>query len=280
MMIEVQRISARRLANDRRLVRRVLVGAAVAVVTIAFVRTVIAPPEAVVIRERESQIADPPEDALAASFAAAYLGVDTSRPEDREAALRPFGDPGQWPADIASGGSRVARSVVSTRVAQVAPRPDGSRVVVVQSQMSTGAVLWLAVRVQRSKNREVQIVGSPAIVGPPAVAPASESPAGGRTSVDDPQIREVITRALRNLLGGRVDDLRADLTPSARISVPPSPLSLVQLSALEWTEEGSSVLARVRVTDADSVEMDLDYELDLFRNSDSRWLVAAAHLPY
>lgn len=275
-MIAVDRMSVRQLRADRARLRRVVMAAAVAIVAIALLRTAVFPPHEVRVERVADSRVDVSSDALAQRFAAAWLEFDSSHPDAREQALAAFGSDAAW--DASSSRRSVHRRVTSSRVSQVAVRPDGSRIVVVEAQVSDAHTTYLAVRVQRDHAGALQIVGAPAIVAAPDSAPAVDAPKDADQDVGDPVIREVVGRGLRNLLAGRDDDLRADLDPDAHVAVPASPSRLTALQRLTWTDPGASVLARVDVVDVDGVALTLDYELDLTRAAQGRWLIAAVHV--
>lgn len=279
-MIAVRRTSARALLRDRVVVRRAIVGASVALVVVAVAaNTVFRPTNRLVERVADARV-NAPADAVAQSFAAAYLMVDGDE-QLREKALAPFGENGAWNVSAAAS-SAAARHVVATQVSGVSIRADnGDRIVTVEAQLSTGTTEYLAVRT-RTRGGAVSIVGAPAVVGGPATGP---SVAGRETSGDvaPVEVVDVVTRAMRHLLAARAADLAPDLAPGASVSLPAQPLALGDVSSVIWVADpapnAGSVQVRLTAADPDGVELTLDYELDLVRTDQGRWQIAVAHLP-
>jgi hypothetical protein len=87
-------------------------------------------------------------------------------------------------------------------------------------------------------------------------------------------LRATCQRALRNYLARAADNLNADLTADAAVSLPGLSLSLHRLTDLQWASDGASVLASLEASDGDGVEYALRYELDV-RRVDQRWEIAA-----
>lgn len=276
-MIAVDRLSFRRARGDRLLVRRAVLSALGLLVVLAVSRTVLFPPSSRVIERVPVGQSQPQAAAAAQDFASAWLSVDSTDPQRRNKALQRFGDPQQWQVSLPTN-RVVRRAVTATQIAQVADRGDGSSVYVVQADMSRGPGVYLAVRVAIDAG-ELQIIGSPALVGPPALKAAVESPRELGDVVEDPALQEVVGRGLRNLLAERTDDLRADLTPTAAVSTLPGQLELREVEQVAWTLRGRSVLARLLATDSRGVTARLDYELDVEQQPGGRWFIAAIHVP-
>jgi hypothetical protein len=87
----------------------------------------------------------------------------------------------------------------------------------------------------------------------------------------------VIARTLRNYLAGSPDELAADLTPGARVSLPAQQLELESVERTTWSPDGRSVLAIVRASDRRGVQYTLGYELDVSLTQ-GRWEVSAVQM--
>ena len=114
-------------------------------------------------------------------------------------------------------------------------------------------------------------------------APASGSATGGGElrEVSDPALRTVVERALRNYLAGSAAELAADLTSTARVSLPAQALSLESVQRLSLSPEGGQALsAIVLAQDARGARYTLAYALDVDRVA-GRWEIAAIQMdPY
>ncbi|WP_354697318.1 hypothetical protein [Paraconexibacter sp. AEG42_29] len=232
------------------------------------------PPARVVIRERQGAGLDLPLSAHAARFAEAFVSFSSEDPEARERALAAFdggrGAAGEGYLPPQTG----SRRVLASQVVQASVVPQGTRFTIGLDTVPQGRI-YLAVTATRDASGALRIVGFPAVVGGPLTAGVLPDP-GGR-DVDARDVRDVVTRALRNYLAGRVQDLPADLTGEAVISVPTRPLRLERISELRWEQGVSdSVLATVVAAEPDGPQMSLTYELALTRTSE-RWFVAAIH---
>ena len=123
-----------------------------------------------------------------------------------------------------------------------------------------------------ARRQGLALADYPAFVGAPASAPA---PAPGRLrEVREPALATVVQRALHNYLAASVGELDADLTSSARVSLPAMPLSLASLERLDWCPDGHSVMAVVEADDGRGVQYTLAYELDVVREQ-GRWEISA-----
>lgn len=274
-MTVTTRLPARRARADRLRARRLIVALASAVVVLAFIRTVVNPPALQTIERVPVGQEQPEAAAVAQDFAAAWLSADTADPEARDEALRRFGEPGQWRITTSR---ELHRTVLGTQISQVAEQTDGTSVYVVQAALNKGSDQYLAVRVAEVGG-QAQIVGSPALVGPPAVASALPKPDTQGAAVDDEQLTDVVTRALRNLLARRTEDLPADLAPGTRVNEIPRGLELKSVDELTWTSaRQSAVFAHVSAVDAQGVQVALDYELSV-RREGARWFITSLHVP-
>ena len=106
------------------------------------------------------------------------------------------------------------------------------------------------------------------------LAQARTDPDAGRPEVTDPALAEVCRRGLENYLAAAARNLAADLSPSARVSLPDVPLRLERVRGLHWDEDRATVLAAVDARDRDGVRYRLRYALAVTRTPD-RWEIAA-----
>jgi hypothetical protein len=211
---------------------------------------------------------------FASLFARRYLSWDASEAQAHGLEVPELGGRGAEAADIRlppTGEQRVLwTEVVQTRVA--AP---GVRVYTVAVETDTDGLLYLTVPVARLADGRLALSGYPAFVGPPAAAPAQL--ASSSHEVNDQTLAPIVSRALRNYLAGSPDELAADLTPGARVSLPTQPLVLESVERATWASDGQTVRALVRASDRRGVQYALGYELDVSR-SQGRWEVSAVQM--
>lgn len=251
---------ARWARHTARLPRYLLLGALIVFCAIGIRATFLAPAVA------EAPVpppvaADAPSRDFALQFARAYLSYDAARPGRRERALAPYIgaslDPGAGLQPL-----RGTQRVLWAQVASDQPALAGGRVVTVAAAVSTQRLpLYLSVTVDHERGGSLRLVGYPAFIGAPAVAPPSPLPA--REAVDDPALAQVVDRVLRNYLSLAAPDLEADLAEGARVTLPTRRLRLREVSELSWLGEPGSraVLATLTATDADGATYTLSYEL-------------------
>jgi hypothetical protein len=211
---------------------------------------------------------------FASLFARRYLSWGAAEAQSHGLEVPELGGRGAEAADIrlpASGEQRV----LWTEVVQARVAARGVRVYTVAVETDTDGLLYLTVPVARLANGRLALSGYPAFVGPPAAAPAQL--AGSSHEIDDQALALVVSRALRNYLAGSPDELAADLTSGARVSLPTQPLVLASVERTTWTSDGRSVLALVRAGDRRGVQYTLGYELDVSR-SQGRWEVSAVQM--
>jgi hypothetical protein len=241
----------------------------------ASARFAIAPPSPVPdrgIARAVSAPADLAEQAYAQLFARAYLTWEANDPEAHLLALASFVGSG-FEADAglvlpADGEERVAW----TDIAQERLEAGGARVYTVAAQTDTAGLVYLSVGVSRAPDGAVRLAGYPALVGPPASAPASIE--SGTREIAEPALQAVVERALRNYLAAAGAELAADLAAGARISLPAQRLSLRAVQHLAWAPEGADMVdALVQAQDARGVRYTLAYELQMTLLA-GRWEVA------
>jgi Conjugative transposon protein TcpC len=258
-----------RLRNDWQGVRgarlraaapRYLAAGAVLLFVALGLRTVLWP-VAAPVPPRPPASADAPSEDFALQFARAYLGYDASRPGLRARALAAF-----VPQGLESGVGFFAASgsqrVLWAEVASDQPALLGGRVIVVAAGISTQrAPLYLAVTVRHPAGRGLALLGYPAFVGAPSVDVAS-LPAAGE-EVADRAVTEVAKRVIRNYLAGSAQNLRADLTSNASVTLPTLSLALQSVDQVAWIGRAGSgaVLVTVTASDRDGASYRLAYEL-------------------
>lgn len=243
----------------------------------ASARFAIAPPRPQSFAARMST-SSPPDLAAAGYavlFARRYLTWNAAEPQVSRDALAPLVGPGvEAGAGLrlpASGEQHVEwAEVVQER--EPAPR---EHVYTVAAQTDSAGLLYLTVGIVRSTDGSLALAGYPAFVGAPALGPA---PAVAQVrEVEDPTLAAVVERALRNYLADSPDELAADLTSDARVSLPDLPMTLASIQRLSWCPGGRSVLAVVQAEDGRGVQYTLEYELDVALEQ-GRWEVGAVQM--
>lgn len=207
--------------------------------------------------------ADAPSEDFALQFARAYLSYDAARPGARARALAPF-----LPSALDSGAGFFAASgaqrVLWAQVASDQRALAGGRVITVAAGVSTQrAPVYLAVTVRHERGAPLALVGYPAFVGAPSVDTAAAPPP--RSEVEDPAVRAVVERVIRNYLAGSAPNLAADLTAEATVTLPTVALRARSLDQLVWAAGPGSgaVLATVTATDPSGATYTLAYELGI-----------------
>ena len=136
----------------------------------------------------------------------------------------------------------------------------------------------LTVAFKRTRQGQLALAGYPAFVGAPALGFAQL--AEGTRSVSDPGLRTVAERALRNYLADAPAELAADLTGTARVSLPTTGMTLATVQRIAWTADSRSVIAVVQAVDARGAQYTLAYELDVVETQ-GRWEISAVQMdPY
>jgi hypothetical protein len=204
--------------------------------------------------------ADPAADALAESFARAYLTWD-GRTADRLAAFGTAIAPPQVIADV-------RQRVEWTTVSESRLRGAG-RLVTIAAQTNRGPY-HLSVVVRRAGGGALAVVGSPALVGGAPIEPTTAQPA--ETPVDDEALTTVVRRSVTNYLAGDRSDLLADLDAGARIALPDQVLHLRDADDPTWVARPHRAAVELRAATGPGVELTLRYELEVVRRG-GRWLV-------
>jgi Conjugative transposon protein TcpC len=207
--------------------------------------------------------ADAPSRAFALQFARAYLTYDVSHPGRRAEALAPYLGGGGLAAGAGFSASHSSQRVKWVELASDQPALAGGRLLTVAAALSTQTLpLYLAISVAHRDGGGVELLGYPSIVGAPLID-RPELPA--REAVTAPPLLEVTERVMRNYLSGAAEDLRADLLPSAEITLPTLRLRLSEVQSVQWLGEPGSaaVIATVVATGPRGETYTLSYELGI-----------------
>jgi hypothetical protein len=211
------------------------------------------------------------EQSFALGFARAYLSYDSGRPQEREAALRPFVGAGIEAGAGFTPPDHGSQQVRWADVAQVQRPLAGGIAITVAAQLSDAAEpVYLSVPVGRGRGGEIYLGGYPSFVGAPLSGAAHPSAPGGEP-VSDPAVQALVRRALGNYLAGDAEDLAADLAGAATVTLPGADLTLGGVEELEWVdgEGGGAVLATVTATDPRGGAYTLRYEVGVRRATSS-----------
>jgi hypothetical protein len=266
-----------RIRLARELPRVLLFGVSLAGL-MASARYAIAPPRPVALaRARAAAPArDLAAEGFAQLFARRYLTWEANDPEAHQRALASYIGAGMEPGAGLQPPASGEEQVQWTEVVQERTAAPTERVYTVAAQTDTAGLVYLTVSVARARSGALELAGYPAFVGAPASGPPD---AGDRLrEVADPALRTVVERALRNYLADSGAELAADLTSTARVSLPAQALSLEAVQRLDWSPEGGeAVSATVQAQDGRGARYTLAYELDLAQVA-GRWEVAAIQM--
>ena len=258
-------------------ITRYLLYATCAAGLLASVRFAVDPPRAgrPVIAAPASPPTDSAAEGYATLFARRYLTWDASQPQLSEQSLTPMIGaalpPGAGVVLPPSG----AQHVLWAEVVQARAERTGAHVYTVAAQTDMAGLLYLTVGVEREADGSLAITGYPAFVGAPQSGPA-QSPAQA-PEVSDRELAGVVERALRNYLAAAPEELAADLSSRAPVSVPELGLTLESVQRLSWSSGGRSVTAVVQAHDARGVRYTLGYELDV-ADVEGRWEISAIQM--
>jgi Conjugative transposon protein TcpC len=243
----------------------------------ASVRFVIAPVEGGAAATAVYQAAPPDlaAEAYAALFVRRYLTWNAAEPQAALHALEPFLGPALEPDAGLVLPPSGEQHVEWAEVVQAREPQPAEHVYTVAAETDDSGLLYLTVPVWRTAGGTLALGGYPAFVGAPAAGPA-EAPAHLR-EVAEPALATVVQRVLHNYLAESSSELEADLTDSARVSLPDQPLSLVSMQHLDWAPGEGAVLATVQAEDRRGVQYTLAYELDVVREQ-GRWEVSAVQV--
>ncbi len=241
---------------------------------LASLRFAIDPPRPTIARAAapDSAVLDRGAEGFASLFARRYLSWNSQDPEAHRLALAPFvGSSMEAEAGLQPPQSG-EQQVQWTEIVQAHAIASDEHLYTVAAQTDTEGLLYLTVTVARETSGGLVLAGYPALVGAPVSAPAV-LPEHLR-EVEEPALVTVVTRALRNYLGGSESELAADLSATARVSSPPLALTLESVQSLDWSLAGRSVLAVVRARDRRGAQYTLAYELGVASDA-GRWEISA-----
>lgn len=222
---------------------------------------------------------DPAAEGFAQLFARRYLSWEADDPEAHQRALAAYVGTGMEPGAGLQPPPGGEEQVQWTEVVQERTAAPAERAYTVAAQTDTAGLVYLNVSVARTRSGVLQLAGYPAFVGAPVAGSASGG--GALREVSDAALQTVVERALRNYLADSAAELAADLTSTARVSLPAQALRLESVQRLDWSPEGGQgVSATVQAQDARGARYTLTYALDIARVA-GRWEVAAIQMdPY
>lgn len=261
------------LRVTRDLPRYLICAAAVAGLA-ASARFAIAPPAP--IRETSTlgltDVADRAAEGYAVLFARAYLTWNATQPQARVSELEQFSGPGLEPDAGFSSPPTGEQRVEWAEVVQAREESSSEHVYTIAAQTDEEGLLYLTVGVLRTARHTLALAGYPAFVGAPTAGPTPAAPR--LREVSDGSLVTVVERALRNYMSKSFGELAADLTAGARVSLPAMALTLEAMQRVNWSADGSSVVAVVQARDERGGQYTLAYELDVAR-AQGRWEVSA-----
>jgi Conjugative transposon protein TcpC len=250
---------------------RALATAAVALLALGGLRTAVEGATPAPAHKRIVARGDQTVAAFAEAFVRAYLSFDPAEPESREERLAGYLSRALDPdAGLAQPAGHTRHVEWTTVVDQV---QRGRLTTVPVAAGLAGDTVHLAVPVERDERGLVAVAGYPALMGSPAhdpaIAPASED------EVDDPGLRAVCERAVRNYLAGERRNLAADLTDDAVVSLPGRELAVRSVESVTWAVPGRRAAVQLQAEDPEGATWTLRYELAVVRRD--RWYVRAIH---
>jgi hypothetical protein len=104
-------------------------------------------------------------------------------------------------------------------------------------------------------------------VGPPAVS--ERYAAASQQSVGDNGLVAMVTRLITNYLDDDAQDMQADLTPGARVSLPTAALSVQHVASVTWVRANTLVDVQVTARDSAQSTFSLSYEVGVTERE--RW---------
>jgi hypothetical protein len=243
----------------------------------ASARFVIVPPRvsASAVAGPTAPLPEPAAEGYAVLFVRRYLGWDASRPQLSEQSLASMTGSALAPGAGLILPTSGEQHVEWAEIVQSRPVDPGTHVYTVAAQTDASGLVYLTVGVARKADGRLALDGYPAFVGAPD-ADAAEPPARA-PEVADPALTAVVERALRNYLAGGPEELAADLSSNARVSLPSLNLALESVQRLGWSEDRRSVLAIVQARDTRGARYTLGYELDV-ADRNGRWEVSAIQM--
>lgn len=210
------------------------------------------------------------EEGFAEAFARAYLSWSESQDiEGYDHSLAAYNS--QFAEDAGAQPPNGPQQVIWSRVVENEPSTlKGSRIVTVELQLGPGnRTCYLAVPVNRAQDGALAVTTWPSFVGAPAVQAAPTAPE--LSTVTEPNLITVVTRAITNYLAGDHSDLEADLAPGAQITYPVQQLAVSGPPVSVQSTGPGGVLVTVRATDAQGASYTLAYEMGV--ELTERWYV-------
>jgi hypothetical protein len=269
--LTVERRSLRRLELRSSLPRYVLY--AVALAAIAHSLIDLAHPAAKPATVSRAAALDVGAAGYAVAFTRAYLSYNSEDPAVQQAALARFAATG--PLGSGAGFTVPSSGSNSVTSAQVVgdQRADGWELYTIEADTTRLGTLYLAVTVARASGGPLELVGEPALVGPPPSASAIADPSQANQPVSDPGLTGVVTRALGDYLRGDSSNLQSDLATGVPLPSLPPALASVHVTRVAWQVPGRAVGADVQASDQAGAGYSLHYELSVIRQG--RWYVTA-----
>ncbi len=259
---------------------RYLLGLASVLGIVASARFVVLPPKAPSQSHPETGIERPglAAEGYALLFARNYLSWNAAEPQSSARALEAMTGSAMEPDAGRESPAAGEQTVVWAQVVQEREAAAGEQVYTVAAQTDASGLVFLTVAFKRTRQGQLALAGYPAFVGAPALGSAQL--AEGTRSVSDPGLRTVAERALRNYLADAPAELAADLTGTARVSLPTTGMTLATVQRIAWTADSRSVIAVVQAVDARGAQYTLAYELDVVETQ-GRWEISAVQMdPY
>lgn len=216
-------------------------------------------------------------EAFALDFTRAYLTYQGADPQQHEAALARYVGSGGGPLDQDAGLEPPATGSDRVRFAEVLgdlPQ-NASRQITVEADTTALGTVYLSLTLTSAASGALELVGLPALVGPPAIAAAVSDSSDDGKQISDPAVTSVVSRALSNYLKGDASDLQPDLAPGAEVRVPAAGLGSIQVEQINWASPGHSVGVDVQASDAGAT-LTLHYTVSLTRQgpAEDRWFVS------
>jgi hypothetical protein len=247
---------------------------AVALVAIAHTLIGLARPSARPETVNRAAAQDLGEAGYAVAFTRAYLSYDATNPAAQQGALGRFA--GTGPLGSGAGltpPSSGSNSVAAAQVVGDQPAAGGGELYTVEADTTRLGTVYLAVTVARAGGGRLELVGEPALVGPPASASAVADPSQANQPISDPELTGVVTRALGDYLRGDSSDLESDLATGVPLPSLPPALASVHVTRVAWQVPGRAIGADVQASDRAGAGYSLHYELSVIRQG--RWYVTA-----
>ncbi len=182
----------------------------------------------------------------ATEFVRAYLTYNAQIPEAHTQALSRFsnntitGEAGMSPQG--------SQTVLWAEPVQEQRPPSGGEIVTVAAQTSTAsAPQYIAVAVERSPSGALAIANYPSFVGPPAIDQEYSTP--DQAAVSAAGLTAMVTRVVTNYLSDNSQNLQADLTPDAQVTLPTVALTVQRVTSVTWAQPDDAVEVQLTAED-------------------------------